>query len=579
MPRICLDDLSTVSEVAERIAVETRRSEAALAKRKAGVAYPEVPSVAKLSICTYPPNLVAMRTLPLSAGLTDPILLRARDVSAFEDFKVISDYRPKPISEAERERLMGEAKAKAADIADPLERERATLKAFIDAAYEKPAELVSAKQYVPPKWKLESGNPAVDAAFAYTEETWGKLLQSTKPVEGGSLLGSPYPVLVPAGRFQEAYYWDSYFGMKGLLATGRLDVAQMQVENFLEYIRKYGFVPNGGRDYYLSRSQPPFLSSMVREVFDASMKEAKTEAEKAVLRKWLAERAYPLLKRDYEKFWMNPKTRFDPTTGLNHHWDDIDLPRPERHSADHELEIGKTYRDVRAGAESGLDFTDAFKGEPTKIAGPLLNSMLYKTEKDLEWIAGQIGEGGDRLKFGAAAKNRREAMNRYLWNPKKKRYAPYHLGRGRQVNVLSADGLAPLFVGAASPAQAAAAVQSAKAIERKGGLMASDLTKSHHQWDGANGWAPYQVMAIVGFERYGFHDDATRIAKKWVKAVTNSYEQGHAMFERVDVVTLSKPVVDEHKYPTQEGFLWTNGSFVWAAVDVLKMPMKALPTP
>src|SRR5690606_34851821 len=121
-------------------------------------------------------------------------------------------------------------------------------------------------ELVPPRWTIRARNQKINKAFEYTEKMWGQLLRRTVPAKGGSLLKSPYPVLIPAGRFQEAYYWDAYFGMKGLLSTDRLDIAQMQVENFLSYVKRYGFVPNGGRDYYLSRSQPPFLSSMVREV-------------------------------------------------------------------------------------------------------------------------------------------------------------------------------------------------------------------------------------------------------------------------------------------------------------------------
>ena len=140
----------------------------------------------------------------------------------------------------------------------------------------------------------------------------------------------------------------------------------------------------------------------------------------------------------------------------------------------------------------------------------------------------------------------------------------------------SADAFAALFVGLASPEQAKIMRQSLRALEKEGGLMASNLESSIHQWDGPNGWAPYQVMAIDGLRRYGYTDDARRIAKKWVDAVAKIHDESRAMYERIDVKKISKPEVDPHKYPTQEGFLWTNGSFVWAAVDVLKMPLEPI---
>ncbi|MBS1963725.1 MAG: hypothetical protein JST04_16060 [Bdellovibrionales bacterium] len=573
-PQCALLFLPSGPTVAIRGAAQEKAVET-IAKLKQDIAYPEVPAVTALSICGKPPASIVETAV--SAGVADPFLERARNLGIYEDFKPISDLSLKPMTAGEFEKLRKEA-AKEAELAssDPKGFEAAFLKSFIAKAYESPKELVSAKNLAPMHWKLDSGSKAIDDAFAYTERTWGKLVNETHPQSGGSLLASPYPILVPAGRFQEAYYWDSYFGIKGLLATDRLDIAQMQVENFLAYVRKYGFVPNGGRDYYLTRSQPPFLSSITREVFEATIRGTKSASERLKLKKWLRDRAYALIRKDYEDFWMNAKTRFDPKTGLNHHWDDLNIPRPERHGADNELALGKTYRDVRAGAESGLDFTDAFEGEPTKIAGPLLNSMLYKTETDLAWMADQIGDKNASRHFAEAAAKRKRAMDKYLWNAEKARYEPFHIGLGKNVDVFSADAYAPLFVGAASPEQAKHMQSWLGDLERPGGLMASDLMSSVHQWDGTNGWAPYQVMAIDGLRRYGFDKDSRRIAKKWVDALAQVHARDGAMYERIDVATIKKPDVDPHKYPTQEGFLWTNGSFVWAAVDILNYPIKAV---
>ncbi|HET6343907.1 MAG TPA: trehalase family glycosidase, partial [Myxococcota bacterium] len=132
-----------------------------------------------------------------------------------------------------------------------------------------------------------------------------------------------------------------------------------------------------------------------------------------------------------------------------------------------------------------------------------------------------------------------------------------------------ADTFAPLFAGAATADQAEAVRQTLPRLERRGGLMASELVGSPHQWDGTNGWAPLQAMAIEGLMRYGYVDDARRLADKWVRAVASTYADGGSMYERLDVETLKRPPDDPHKYATQEGFLWTNGSFAWAMVDVL----------
>jgi alpha,alpha-trehalase len=433
--------------------------------------------------------------------------------------------------------------------------------------------LKSAADLAPALWSVEHPDPKIRAAFRYTEEMWAKLLKEPHPRPGGSLLPTPYDELVPAGRFTESYYWDTYFAIMALLKTDRLEIAQMQVENFLSWIRKYGFVPNGGRDYYLSRSQPPFISSMVREVYEASLKKATTEAQKAKLDRWLRERAYPLIKADYEKFWMNRKTRYDARTGLNHHWDDIDLPRPERHSADKEFKLGRTPRDVRAVCESGLDFTNEFGNEASQVAAPLLNSMLYKTETDLTWAAKTLGLQSEAETFAMASTHRKASINRYLWDSKTGTYRAFNLRSGRHSNVLSADTFAPLFVGAANRVQAARVRSALKILEKPGGIMASDDLSSIDQWDGKNGFAPFQVMPIQGLALYGYAADSRRIAQKWVHTLAEVYAKHKAFYERVDVVTRDRPKIDEHKYPVQEGFLWTNSSFIWALTDVLKAPL------
>jgi alpha,alpha-trehalase len=347
----------------------------------------------------------------------------------------------------------------------------------------------------------------------------------------------------------------------------------MELENLLSSIRRYGFVPNGGRDYYLSRSQPPFISSLVREVYQASLKKAGTAAEKARLKRWLRERAFPLIRSDYEKFWMNPKTRFDSATGLNHYWDDLDLPRPERHGSDNELALGKTYRDTRAAAESGQDFTASFGNEASRVASPLLNAMLFKTEEDLAWAATELGMTSEANHFQTAAARRRAAVDRFLWNGKKGCYEPMRLSDHQRIEVVSAESYAPLFTGMASAEQAAKTRTTLSALEKPGGVMATDLTNSPHQWDGPNGWAPYQVMAAQGLKRYGYTADAQRIADKWVHAVADVYDQDKTFYERIDVQHLKRPKSDANKYPPQEGFLWTNASYVWALREILNVPI------
>lgn len=571
------------------------RVKSIIGHRKAQVAYPSVASVYQEHLPRVAPQPIEP-TRDVSPGLSDPMIEEARRVKAFEDFKPLSDVRRRKLSARDLAAVLarateaGEAAAKAHQVppkgtglagatseSPALACRKAFLHEYIDGVYTFGNELEPLDGIVSPKWKLKprtSADASLVGAFDYTEETLAKLVRKTPEHSDGSLLPNPYPFAIPAGRFQEAYYWDSYFGMMGLLATGRLELSQMQVDNFLEAVRNFGFIPNGMRDYYLSRSQPPFLSSMVRDVYEASLAAAGSArdpaAEKARIRSWLRDRAYPLMERDYQDFWMNPRTRYDATTGLNHHWDEFNLPRPERHASDVETRLGRTYRDVRAEAESGLDFTVAFGGEASRVAGVLLNSMLYKTEGDLAWAARELGKDREARKFEAAARRRRHAMDRYLWDPAKGVYENYDLRTRRRIPVLSATAFAPLYVHAASARQAGdLRARALPVLEKKGGLMSSDALSSTDQWDGPNGWAPLQVMAVQGLRNYGYDEDARRISDKWVRIIANVESRVGAMYERMDVARGDQPYADGTKYPPQQGFLWTNSSFVWMLKNVL----------
>jgi alpha,alpha-trehalase len=286
---------------------------------------------------------------------------------------------------------------------------------------------------------------------------------------------------------------------------------------------------------------------------------------------WLREDVYPLIKKDYENFWMNPQTRFDAATGLNHHYDDLNEARPERHSTDNEEALGKTYRDVRAAAESGEDFTDACEGEETRCAGVLLNSVLYQVEENLSRFAKMIGKMEDAGTFKKAAQKRREAIDKYLWDKNTNTFRNYLFDEGRRSSVLSADTFIPLYVGAVTQKRAKKLMKNLERLERKGGLLASDHV-SGKQWDGPFGWAPQHYFAISGMKKYGFKKEARRLAKKWVKTVDRIYEDHGKIIEKVDVTTGNVPTEDGEKYPTQEGFLWTNGVYVWCLHHILKIP-------
>lgn len=524
-----------------------------------------IPSVFELrSTQVLQPQHVNTKIALLSPAMTDTWLFLGRKAVAFPDFKFISDLEPVKMTETEKRQIIQDAKQMRRRLYDRLianghEEKRAVAK--VQTAYARYVinHLFKIETGLQPfhheliedKWRLNSTDVKFNAAFEHVEKTWQSLAKKTPSDSDGSLLPSPFPVMIAGGRFRESYYWDSYFGSLGLMLTGREELVAGQLENFLHMIQVYGRIPNGFRDYYLSRSQPPVVNQMVMMVYERTQD-----------KKWLADRVYPLLRHDYENFWM--KLRYDASTGLNFHSDDFNSFRPERHANDDERKLGVTPRDVRAEAESGLDHTDATMGESSKMATVMLNSLLYKYELDLARIAEIAGDPMRAEKFKRAAEKRKFAMSRYLWDQKSGVFRNYHLEKKIQSPVVSADNFSALYVGVATPEQAKRVASFAFLHLEKDGGIASSTSQSGKQWDGNHGWAPFQVMAIQGLANYGMHTDANRLAWKWVKALAQIHARTGHFFEKIDVKRIASPIEDGSKYPTQTGFLWTNSSYVWA---------------
>ena len=541
------------------------------------VRHPAVPAVSELHLPQAEPVLGAGRSDP-SPGLASPLIEEARILRLHDDFKSLSDLHRLDQDEAWTARWRAQFDALAAVAPEHrLAARRELLPRYLASAYEAEDGFDGADtELVHAQWTLDHPDARVRAAFDHIESHWSMLVKTSTGARGSSLLRTPYPFLIPAGRFRESYYWDTAFGVDGLIATGRLELAQMQADNFLELIRRFGFVPNGNRDYYLSRSQPPLSSRMVRAVVEASDAaiHPRTDARGDAFRVWVRERAVPLLASEFLDFWSNPETRFDARTGLHHHWDALEAKRPERYSQDDESDLGRTLRDVRAMAESGLDFTvlylgDSAKNEMSSFASVMLNALLAQFAGDVAWLAAFAGMQEMEQRFSRLARERRAAIDQHLWDEEAGTYRSLHLETRQHSRGIGFTAFAPLFAGIASPRQAQRVLQATQPLLRRGGVAGSTRFDSLQQWDGDNGWAPAQLMAVRGLLRYGFDTAACGIARCWIEALTTVFERHGGFFERINVETLDLPLRKGHQYPVQEGFLWTNSSFVWMATEVL----------
>lgn len=399
---------------------------------------------------------------------------------------------------------------------------------------------------------------------------WPTLVrQPARVAAGSSALPMPAPYVVPGGRFREIYYWDSYFTMLGLAVDDQQPLVESLLANFTDTIERYGHIPNGMRTYYLGRSQPPFYALML---------DLSKDNDPA-----LAARRLAALKREHA-YWMKGSDCLDATgacdrvvrmpdgTLLNRYWDDRPQPRDESYAED--LATAKEdpsrpaevmYRHLRAGAESGWDFSSRWLADPQRLASirttdivPVdLNSLMLMME---EAIARRCTAAGDRAcadRFTRLATSRRAALSRYFWVAKEGRYADWDRVARAPTPRVSAAMLYPLFAGAATPVQAkAVAATVRRTLLATGGLRTTPL-RTGQQWDAPNGWAPLQWVAIAGLEKSGQAALARDIAARWMGTVAAAYAGTGKMLEKYDVEERKPGGGGE--YPTQDGFGWTNG--------------------
>ncbi len=418
-------------------------------------------------------------------------------------------------------------------------------------------------------FELPSDTPPLASLGGHIKALWPQLRRpAIVPKEGSSALALPEPYVVPGGRFREIYYWDSYFTMLGLMLDGEEPLARSMLANFESLIERYGFIPNGTRSYYLGRSQPPFFSQMVDLAGgdDPVAGARHLAALRAEHDFWMAGRA-SMGKGDAAARVV----RMPDGSLLNRYWDDREGPRDESWAEDVATArkaprpATTVYRHLRAGAESGWDYSSRWLADPadlssirtTDIVPVDLNSLLWALERNIARRCAAAKDEACAATYTQLAASRAAAMRRYLWSKPEGRFGDWDREARRLTPVLSAATLYPLFVGLASDGEAAAVARTTeRALVAPGGLRTTRLSTGQ-QWDSPNGWAPLQWIAVQGLERYGEHRLARDLASRWLVTVDRAYRETGKMLEKFDVEELKPGGGGE--YPLQDGFGWTNG--------------------
>ena len=395
---------------------------------------------------------------------------------------------------------------------------------------------------------------------SYITSHWNDCIKENRE-DKDTLIGMPYPYIVPSvGYFDEMYYWDTFFTNKGLALSGRFDQVKYNTDNMLYMVEKYGFMPNGNRTYYLTRSQPPFLSAMVYDVYSHYKDKA-----------WLRG-AYLTLKKEYD-FWM---TKRIAKNGLNvygsHNYTDGLLEysvgqlgkrigfMPEGNTRDlgyHTLAV----------CESGWDICSRWGFELYNYNPVDLNSLMYLFESNMQYFSTELGVDEEEA-WRNAAKKRKNLMLEYMDNGDGV-LLDYNFISDTRSDVFSVASFYPMFVGLLDECRAKTLVLNLNRLEARYGVCTTEknVIKGAYQWGYPNGWACLQYITVFALQKYGFADDARRIAEKYIELVDKIFDDTNNLWEKYNVIDGSIEVVDEYKMPTMMG--WSAGVYL-AAVEFLE---------
>ncbi|HVS31822.1 MAG TPA: trehalase family glycosidase [Thermoanaerobaculia bacterium] len=409
-------------------------------------------------------------------------------------------------------------------------------------------------------------------------------------IEQHGLLYLPRHYIVPGGSFNEMYGWDSYFIQIGLMRDGQEQFAYDMVENALYQVEHYGAVLNANRTYYLTRSQPPFLSRMVLAAFDRNGDRA-----------WLR-RALDLVEK-YYRYWTSGKKLVDGAgAGLSRYYDSGEGPAPEvfvheadEHGRTHYDRVGEFYRTRggeiteyevaeffdagtdgltprffkadRAMRESGHDPSNRFGHFNAAILDMLpvdLNCLLHQMEVDIAEMHRLLGDREEVSLWQERSARRAAVIDALMWDERDGLYYDFDFRRGSRRRYPYVTTFFPLYAGIAGEEQAARVVASLPLLERGGGLQTS-TEASGNQWDAPIGWAPMQWIAVEGLRRYGYHQEADRISARFLSMILKEFLEHNVVLEKYDVVQRESRVEGTIRFgyaANEIGFGWTNAAFV-----------------
>ncbi|SHL62202.1 trehalase family glycosidase [Flavobacterium chilense] len=435
---------------------------------------------------------------------------------------------------------------------------------------------------------------------------------------------SGVPFVVPGGRFNEMYGWDSYFIAKGLLIDDKIELALGIAENFKYQIDHYGKILNANRSYYLTRTQPPLYTSLIMDVIEKSDPDIF----------WI-ERHLKTAIKEYQTVWMEEGKRLT-ANGLNRykaegiglpfeveegHFDDIlEQYAPKYNLSTREFEKKYLEREVvdpeldkyfihdRSMRESGHDTTNRLVGICANLNTVAINSLLFKYETDIAFLIKKYFKNEfqyfEDKSFSSEywlskAASRKDKINELCWNPEYGCYLDYDFVNEKQHFFEAAPTFYPLWAKISTQEQAEILVKKTlPRFKMKGGIAGStkesiagvDENAPIRQWDYPFGWAPHQMLLWEGLLNYNFSEEAQEMVYRWLWLITrNAVDYNGTIPEKFDLSISSHKIFAEYgnvgtefDFITEEGFGWMNASYQYGLTileDDLKQKLSDLVDP
>jgi alpha,alpha-trehalase len=408
----------------------------------------------------------------------------------------------------------------------------------------------------------------MDKITEFIRNRWQQTVrENTK--DNGSLIGLPKPYTVPCakGKFQELYYWDTYFSCRALVKQGFIEQAKNNCDNFIYEINTIGFIPNGNRTYYLNRSQPPYFAALVELVFQYTDD-----------KEWL-QLAVDALEKEY-KFWLERRSFKNGLFHYGHHAENNDIPLEMYASCglnriglspvdsiEEQIEIANH---IVAEAESGWDFNPRFDCRCQDFAPVDLNSLIYQMQMLLSKFYDILDDKLNSQEWQTSADTFKVLINKYLWNSKKGAFMDFDVKNSCFSSIVSAASFQPLWVELATKQQAKTTLKlSEQVLEFDFGISTCEKNQNSYvfQWDFPNAWPPLQIIAMDACLKYDFNDAAERIANKYINSVRKSFDATGDIWEKYNVLDGSIDVKDEYEMPAMMG--WSAAAYI-VALDILK---------